>query len=94
MINYTPDPFPLYNYGTTALYTCNQGYLANGTGMRNCTNSIVIDGTVTGVWNGDPVSCECELIMLNKLSIINSSHNNIHSCKSENLEMSTRDIYI
>ncbi|XP_064399174.1 uncharacterized protein LOC135345679 isoform X3 [Halichondria panicea] len=58
VINYTPDPFPLYNYGTTALYTCNQGYLANGTGMRNCTNSIVIDGTVTGVWNGDPVSCE------------------------------------
>ncbi len=63
VIDYTPNSASSHkNYGTTALYTCSQGYRFNSTGMRVCTDSIVMDGAVTGVWSGDPVICERELV--------------------------------
>ncbi len=63
-ITYTPDTEAPFENGTTAQYSCQSDLQAiggtGGTATRTCMTSL--SGGVMGVWSGDPVTCECELL--------------------------------
>ena len=44
-----------FNFSTTAMYTCDEGYALVGDSERNCTGS-----GVNGTWDGFTPTCECK----------------------------------
>ena len=56
-ITYSPDIEEPFNLGTSATYTCNEGFLLEGDEVRICGG----DGTAVGVWSGASPVCNREL---------------------------------
>ena len=53
-VTYSPDTTSPFSFGTTAAYSCNEGFYLEGSGSRNCTG----DGSrVEGVWSGSTPVC-------------------------------------
>ncbi len=54
MITYSPDSNALFDFGTTATHTCNDGFFREGSSTRTCGG----DGSsVSGVWGGAAPMC-------------------------------------
>ena len=54
VITYGPDSTDLFDYGTTATQTCNDGFFPEGSSTRTCGG----DGSsVSGVWGGTAPVC-------------------------------------
>ena len=52
MITYDPDRTPPFIFGTTATYSCNQGFYPSHTSVRTCTGS-----GATSFWDGTAPNC-------------------------------------
>ncbi len=59
-ITYSTDTSPNYSLGTTATYSCSEGYFLEVTAstnvVRTCVANDVMDAI--GVWNGSTVECQ------------------------------------
>lgn len=59
-IAYSEDIASRYGIGTTATYSCSDGFYLSGSSKRNCTES----GTI-GVWDGSTPQCLSKCISIN-----------------------------
>lgn len=56
-ISYDPDAEPDFEFGTSAVYSCDEGFgLSGGDKVRVCGPDG--DGDNIGKWSGDPSVCE------------------------------------
>lgn len=53
-ISYNPDGLSPYNFGTVALYTCNEGFVRTGSPVRTCLGA---GSNTTGYWDSSPPAC-------------------------------------
>ena len=53
MVVYSPDSTAPYDYGTTATYSCNEGFFLQGSSVRTCGEGL---GT-SGLFDGVPPVC-------------------------------------
>ena len=66
-ITYSANTSQQLNYGTTAMYSCTEGFFLEGERVRTCSGN---GSTVAGVWNGSAPICAGKISCTEKLYFV------------------------